>query len=266
MADGEITFIDHADRVKRLAGTQAAAVVRPENIHCDLPAAILVTDVHAAFATIMAYSYGEPWLGYFSNPHSTVCGAQCGVALGQGFGEDFFSTSLSPDGLIGGLQGGYNWQVNSMVFGIEGDVSFADWGDSTVVFDSDFDALDDMGLLGVDGEAFGTASSNLDLLASLRGRVGVAFDSLMVYGTGGVAWADAEARMRVDLVDGTSVGEVLDCFDQDVDGYVAQRHAQLAEQGLPGREIYARIQDELDSLRFRAPALSERQIRRRVYG
>ncbi|WP_202844321.1 reprolysin-like metallopeptidase [Luteimonas saliphila] len=33
----------------------------------------------SAFATIMAYSHGEPWLGYFSNPDSTVCGAQCGV-------------------------------------------------------------------------------------------------------------------------------------------------------------------------------------------
>ena len=55
VADGEITFIDHADRVKRLAGTQAAAVVRPENIHCNWPAAILVTDVHAAFATIISH-------------------------------------------------------------------------------------------------------------------------------------------------------------------------------------------------------------------
>jgi hypothetical protein len=70
---------------------------------------------------------------------------------------------------------------------------------------------------------------------------------------------DPEAAQR-------AVGEVLDCFDQDVDSYVAQRHAQLAEQGLPGREIYTRIQVELDGLRFRAPVMSERQIRRRVYG
>lgn len=32
-----------------------------------------------AFATIMAYSAGQPWIGYFSNPHSSVCGAACGV-------------------------------------------------------------------------------------------------------------------------------------------------------------------------------------------
>jgi hypothetical protein len=33
-----------------------------------------------AFATVMAYAVGEqPWLGYFSNPVSTSCGAACGV-------------------------------------------------------------------------------------------------------------------------------------------------------------------------------------------
>ncbi len=32
-----------------------------------------------AFATIMAYSSGQPWIGYFSNPNSSACGARCGV-------------------------------------------------------------------------------------------------------------------------------------------------------------------------------------------
>ncbi|MGY1520262.1 reprolysin-like metallopeptidase [Luteimonas sp. A482] len=36
-------------------------------------------DGPVAFATIMAYSQGEPWIGYFSNPRSNVCGAPCGV-------------------------------------------------------------------------------------------------------------------------------------------------------------------------------------------
>ncbi len=33
-----------------------------------------------AFATIMAYTAGQPWLGYFSSPESTRCGTACGVA------------------------------------------------------------------------------------------------------------------------------------------------------------------------------------------
>ncbi len=32
-----------------------------------------------AFATIMAYVAGQPWLGYFSNPSSDLCGAACGI-------------------------------------------------------------------------------------------------------------------------------------------------------------------------------------------
>jgi len=55
VAVGEITLIDHVDRVKRLAATEAAAVVRPEKVACDWPAAIVVSDVHAAFATIVSH-------------------------------------------------------------------------------------------------------------------------------------------------------------------------------------------------------------------
>jgi UDP-3-O-[3-hydroxymyristoyl] glucosamine N-acyltransferase len=52
---GEITLIDHPDRVKQLAATQAAAVVYAENVACEWPAAIIVTDVHAAFAKIVCH-------------------------------------------------------------------------------------------------------------------------------------------------------------------------------------------------------------------
>jgi UDP-3-O-[3-hydroxymyristoyl] glucosamine N-acyltransferase len=55
VAAGEITFIDHPDRVKRLATTKAVAVVLPESISCDGPAAIVVADVHAAFAKIVCH-------------------------------------------------------------------------------------------------------------------------------------------------------------------------------------------------------------------
>lgn len=33
-----------------------------------------------AFATIMAYTAGQPWVGYFSGPESMGCGVSCGVA------------------------------------------------------------------------------------------------------------------------------------------------------------------------------------------
>jgi outer membrane immunogenic protein len=109
-----------------------------------------------------------------------------------------FRGSVSPDGLVGGIQAGYNWQVNSLVFGIEGDISFTDWGQSTVLFDTD---AGDMGGPFEEGFARGTSKGDVDFLASIRGRVGYAFDSVLLYGTGGIAWADAEARAHIVAVE-----------------------------------------------------------------
>ncbi|MFW6028125.1 MAG: outer membrane protein, partial [bacterium] len=103
---------------------------------------------------------------------------------------------LSPDGLIGGVQGGYNWQMNSLVFGIEGDISFADWDESSVAFESE----DIEGIL-LDDEAVGTVSADVNFLASVRGRLGFAMDSVLIYGTGGIAWADADAQASVLVTD-----------------------------------------------------------------
>jgi UDP-3-O-[3-hydroxymyristoyl] glucosamine N-acyltransferase len=60
---GEITFIDQAERLKQLLTTQAAAAVVPEKVGADSlallasggKAAIVVADIHAAFAAIIEY-------------------------------------------------------------------------------------------------------------------------------------------------------------------------------------------------------------------
>ncbi len=55
---GEITFVDQAERLKKLTDTQAAAVIAPARIadECNhsLPT-IFVPDVHAAFAAVITY-------------------------------------------------------------------------------------------------------------------------------------------------------------------------------------------------------------------
>jgi outer membrane immunogenic protein len=107
--------------------------------------------------------------------------------------------SFTPDGIIGGAQAGYDWQWDSLVFGLEGDISFANWSDNSVLFD---EPLDDFGFA---ADAIGRASADVDMLATIRGRLGMAFDNVLVYGTGGVAWADAEARASIVLDDGLGV-------------------------------------------------------------
>ena len=116
-----------------------------------------------------------------------------------------FFNSLSPDGLVGGIQGGYNWQINRLVLGIEADISFTDWGDSQSSFNSNnVLRLGGPGGLAANEYAFGSTSADIDFLASVRGRMGFAMNNFLLYGTGGIAWADADASARVEVYDATT--------------------------------------------------------------
>lgn len=63
-----------------------------------------------------------------------------------------------------------------------------------------------------------------------------------------------------------AVGEVVDCLSRTVDEYVIERHGELRSRGLPNSSIYRAMTRELPRLRFAAPQLTERQLRRRIYG
>ena len=63
-----------------------------------------------------------------------------------------------------------------------------------------------------------------------------------------------------------AVDEVLDSLGLEVDEYITRRHGELQVQGESNQEIFERIAEELRALRFKAPELSARQIRRRIYG
>jgi hypothetical protein len=62
------------------------------------------------------------------------------------------------------------------------------------------------------------------------------------------------------------LAEVLEYFAEPLEEFVTRRHAELQGEELKNREIFARIGAELRGRRFAAPELSERQIRRMVYG
>lgn len=62
------------------------------------------------------------------------------------------------------------------------------------------------------------------------------------------------------------VDDVIAFHAQDVEDYVRVRHASLKTYGSKNPEIFARIAEELGTRVFAAPALSERQLRRIVYG
>jgi hypothetical protein len=83
----------------------------------------------------------------------------------------------------------------------------------------------------------------------------------------------AEAEQRLQALCGLSktaaaraLSEVVDAFEYAVDEFVVLRHGELHALGLNNNEIFERIAEELPRLRFKAPPLTARQIRRRVYG
>jgi outer membrane immunogenic protein len=88
------------------------------------------------------------------------------------------SVSDTASGVVGGVHAGYNFQVNQFVYGIEGDFE----GNST----------DHTFLVGFPFSADTSATQKLRWQGSLRGRLGVAFDRVLFYGTGGWAFGGFE--------------------------------------------------------------------------
>ena len=62
------------------------------------------------------------------------------------------------------------------------------------------------------------------------------------------------------------VEDVLAFHAEPVEAYVRRRHAQLQTYGVRNAEIFARLAEELAQRVVAAPVLTERQLRRIVYG
>jgi hypothetical protein len=63
------------------------------------------------------------------------------------------------------------------------------------------------------------------------------------------------------------VTEVIAYFSETTEAWVLRRHSELKqEEGLSNAQIYSRIEHELPGTVFVSRALSQRQIRRIIYG
>jgi len=86
-------------------------------------------------------------------------------------------------GFTGGAQIGYNYQIGSFVIGLETDIQWADTDQNVDV------AFVPAGAPGT--FVPGTFDNNLsDWFGTVRARAGVAFDRVLIYATGGLAYTD----------------------------------------------------------------------------
>jgi hypothetical protein len=84
------------------------------------------------------------------------------------------------------------------------------------------------------------------------------FEDLLIYLVRTTRLSRAEAARLVD--------DVLTFLDEQPEEFVCRRHRALQGEGLSNSDIFVRLAAELDRWRFRAPAYSERQLRRMIYG
>jgi outer membrane immunogenic protein len=128
--------------------------------------------------------------------------ASCPAAAWQGFyigaqlGSGYYSSQVTADDLLGlatrhddnngflaGGQIGYNWAACNSVFGVEADIAWANlesnWGINLASLAP-----------GIPNPNLFSARSEIEWLSTIRTRAGITVDNLLLYLTGGVAFAD----------------------------------------------------------------------------
>lgn len=141
-------------------------------------AALLIAPIAAQAADLPRPSYKSP--AYVAPAYATWSGFYVGLSGGYAWGTSDWDlppgVSTSPNGyLIGGTLG-YNFQTGVWLWGIEGDMSYADVSDTSTC--------------GVGA----TCETKLNWLATGRARFGYAgWGSFLPYITGGAAYGEVQA-------------------------------------------------------------------------
>jgi outer membrane immunogenic protein len=144
------------------------------------------------------------WTGFYIGVHgggmwadkdwtegcSALVGAPC-TTFGNGGSP--FRTSHQISSALGGVQGGYNWQVNSFVLGVEADWSWTGNREtcSQIIGPAGFFALDG-----------GVGCSRTDWLGTVTGRAGLSMGQALFYGKAGVAFAHDSYVARCSTLQG----------------------------------------------------------------
>ena len=142
------------------------------------------------------------WTGFYLGAHAGYAWGDVDQRQTIG-GMPVGPFSYDVDGAFGGGTAGYNWQAGQLVVGIEGDLGWMDLSGAGRIPSSNPAAHQDITL---DGGLYG----------DITGRLGVAMGRTLLYGKGGWAWFNGEARQKT-----TNPGFVTHGTDKAFDGWVA---------------------------------------------
>jgi outer membrane immunogenic protein len=154
-------------------------------------ATALLSPVILASGTIVSEAADAPRAPAYRAPPPPLpfynwTGLYVGVHVGGGWAD--LGVGDTGSGFIGGGQIGYNYQINQWVWGLEADVSGSGIKNNLATF----------------GPI--TADFNWNSLVTLTPRLGYAFDSWLVYGKVGGAWADVSVSINGPFGFGSSAG------------------------------------------------------------
>jgi len=128
------------------------------------------------------YVGGNAGWGSLRDNGETFCVNPFGVLNGPGCSaQTATGDQIRGDGFIGGAQAGYNWQLNNWVLGVEADIQGADVKGTVAA------PITLVGPVPIVA-AIENANEKLEWFGTVRGRLGVAFDRVLIYGTGGLAY------------------------------------------------------------------------------
>jgi outer membrane immunogenic protein len=134
-------------------------------------------DLGAPRAPVAAAVYAPAfsWTGFYLGGH-----------VGYGWAQARYTSpivannsSVNANGIFGGIQAGYNWQMNNFVFGLEADVAAGGLRRTYTALNGD------------------TYRASVPFLSSVRARAGFAADRALFYVTGGLGVATFQDRWNL---------------------------------------------------------------------
>jgi outer membrane immunogenic protein len=161
--------------MKKLLGSVALSL----SLATPVMAADMPVKAAPAPAVVAVYN----WSGFYFGGHVGGLRGQKDWAFvdvgGVPLAPPFPVTGHSVSGLIGGGQVGFNWQTGNIVFGVEAEGSWTD----------------------ADGRSIcpnptARCESEMRWLASVAGRLGYAWNNVLLYAKGGWAWAEDRYFVR----------------------------------------------------------------------